>query len=191
MPKNYYYLALYTFSPLKLYYAAAIVRFRFRTFISVNLQYRILSDLVITTSDLNLGNVLNNVFISALDLKLGKFRGNVLLYGGGISTLKSVEVTETGITFGAALTMNELEEKLKETAPHIQGINLIVLINIQGSNSVVSYSAFPSWRRLLKRRFCSTKTQMSLFKSIFRLRIAALSLENIGVPQEGFPLQKW
>ena len=150
-----------------------------------------MSDLVITTSGLNLGNVLNNVFISALDLKLGKFRGNVLLYGGGISTLKSVEVTETGITFGAALTMNELEEKLKETAPQIQGINLGVLINIQGSNSVVSYSAFPSWRRLLKRRFCSTKTQMSLFKSIFRLRMAALSLEIIGVPQECFPLQKW
>ena len=60
-------------------------------------------------------------FISALDLKLGKFRGNFLLYGGGISALKCVDISEMGITFGAALTINELEEKLEEITPQLEG----------------------------------------------------------------------
>ena len=65
-------------------------------------------------------------FVSALDLKLGKFRGNLLLYGGGISALKSVEVSEMGITLGAALTINELEEKLEEITPQIEGTRQLI-----------------------------------------------------------------
>ena len=56
-----------------------------------------------------------------LNLKLGRIKGNCLIYGGGITSLKDVEVTDYGINLGAGLTINELEEKLKEIEPRIEG----------------------------------------------------------------------
>ena len=57
---------------------------------------------------------------SGLNLKLGRIKGNTLIYGGGIATLKKVEVTENGFELGAGLTINELEEKLKEIEPRVE-----------------------------------------------------------------------
>ena len=56
-----------------------------------------------------------------LNLKLGRIKGNCLIYGGGITSLKDVEVTDYGINLGTAITINELEEKLKEIETRVEG----------------------------------------------------------------------
>ena len=43
------------------------------------------------------------------------------MYGGGIPSLKTVEVTNDGFMLGAGLTINELEESLKTIKPQIPG----------------------------------------------------------------------
>ena len=60
---------------------------------------------------------------TALLIKLGKFTGSCLIYGGGIESLKQASIVDDGIELGAALTINELDVKLKELSGKIKGMH--------------------------------------------------------------------
>ena len=63
------------------------------------------------------------IFIALL-IKLGKFTGSCLIYGRGIESLKQTSIVDGGIELGAALTINELDGKLKELSGKIKGNDL-------------------------------------------------------------------
>lgn len=44
-----------------------------------------------------------------------------MIYGGGVSSLKTVEVLESGICLGVGLTISEMEQKLEEITVRIPG----------------------------------------------------------------------
>ena len=60
----------------------------------------------------------------ALLIKLGKFTGSCLIYGGGIESLKQANIGDDGIELGAALTISELDVKLKELSGKMKGKNM-------------------------------------------------------------------